>query len=150
MRGMNSQAVNSISLRIQHVANMLMRESDQILQEQLGIGMSQFRILKTVQANHRLLQRQIASMLHQTEASISRQVALMLQQKLIVTQRNPKDRREHITTLTPKGRRIVEAAEQVLQSFHASFLSDLPEKQQADLLNTLTTIEQRVIARKLP
>lgn len=141
---------STISRRLQDVANLLLKESDQVLQERLGIGMSQYRIMQIVESTPKLLQRQVASRLHQTEASVSRQVALLLDAQLITITRNSQDRREHITALTPKGQRLAYAAEELLRNFHASIFEDLPEKQQTELLKTLETIEHRIIARKLP
>ena len=138
------QSVYTIGFYLQRVTNLLLRESDQVLQEQLGIGMSQLKILEIVQSSSRLLQRQIAEALNQTEASVSRQVKLLHRKQLLVTQANPKDHREHITTLTPKGMRILEAALDVLKSFQAPFMSDLSEKQQTELLAMLGRIEQQM------
>jgi len=114
------------------------------LQEQLGIGMSQFKILGAVQNNQRLLQRHIATILNQTEASISRQIKLLHQQQLLVTQVNPKDHREHITVLTPDGRQVINAATEALEAFQAQFVGGLSDKQQAELINLLDQIEQRL------
>jgi DNA-binding MarR family transcriptional regulator len=136
------QPTNDISFRIQHIASLLLKESDQVLQEQLGIGMSQLRILRIMQNNESLLQRQIAMMLDQTEASISRQVKLLHQKQLLATVVNPKDRREHITNITPKGMRVIEAALAGVESFQAQYLEGISDKQQAELLELLERIEQ--------
>ena len=138
------QTIHTIGFHLQRVANMLLRESDQVLQEQLGIGMAQLKILEIVQKSSRLLQRQIAEALNQTEASISRQVKLLHNKQLLITRPNPKDHRERITTLTPRGMRLVEAALELLQSFQTPLISDLSEKQQAELMNMLSKIEQRI------
>jgi DNA-binding MarR family transcriptional regulator len=138
------QHANSISLLIQNVATLLQKQSDQVLQEQLGIGMSQFRILKIVQANPRLLQRHIADALGQTEASISRQVKLLYNKQLLSTRINPKNRREHITSLTPKGFQITEAALEVLQISQAPFLDGFSDKQQTELLELLNTLRYHI------
>ncbi|HXR49776.1 MAG TPA: winged helix-turn-helix domain-containing protein [Verrucomicrobiae bacterium] len=57
---------------LDHVAATVAKQSDQVLQEQLGIGLSQFKILQVLQAEPRTPQREIARSLAQTEASISR------------------------------------------------------------------------------
>ena len=139
------QHANSISFLIQNVATLLAKQSDQVLQEQLGIGMSQFRILKIVQANPRLLQRHIADALGQTEASISRQVKIMHDKQLLSTHINPKNRREHITTLTPKGFQMTEAALEVLQVAQASLVDGTSEKQQLELMKALDTIKHHIV-----
>jgi DNA-binding MarR family transcriptional regulator len=137
-------AANVVSFRVQALAALLYKTSDRVLQEQLGIGMSQFKILGTVQNNQRLLQRHIATILNQTEASISRQIKLLHQRQLLVTQVNPKDHREHITVLTPNGRQVINAATEVLEAFQGQFMSGLSDKQQVELINLLDQIEQRL------
>ncbi len=138
------QHANSISLLVQSVATLLHKQADQALQEQLGIGMAQFRILKIVQANPRLLQRHIADALGQTEASISRQVKILHDKQLLAMRLNPKNHREHITTLTPKGFQITEAALEVLQNSQSPFLEGFSEKQQNELLEMLTTLRHHI------
>jgi DNA-binding MarR family transcriptional regulator len=135
---------SSISLLIQNVATLLAKQSDQVLQEQLGIGMAQFRILKIVQSNQRLLQRHIADALGQTEASISRQVKILHQKQLLQTQINPKNRREHITTLTAKGFQITEAAMNVLQAAQSPLVDGMTEKQQLELTKLLDTVRHHI------
>jgi DNA-binding MarR family transcriptional regulator len=137
-------AANVVSFRIQALSTLLYKASDRVLQEQLGIGMSQFKILGAVQNNQRLLQRHIATILNQTEASISRQIKLLHQRQLLVTQVNPKDHREHITVLTSNGRQVINAATEVLEAFQAQFLAGLSDKQQTELINLLDQIEQRL------
>jgi DNA-binding MarR family transcriptional regulator len=138
------QPANLISFRIQNLAALLYKSSDRLLQEKFKIGMSQFKILGAVQDNQRLLQRQIASTLNQTEASISRQVKLLHSKQLLVTRLNPKDRRQHITTLTPAGQRLIINALEILETFQAQFIAGLPKNQQTELLNILGNIEQRI------
>ena len=126
------------------LAALLYKASDRVLQEQLGIGMSQFKILGAIQNNQRLLQRHIATILNQTEASISRQIKLLHQRQLLVTQFNPKDHREHITVLTPNGRQVINAATEVLEAFQTQFVEGLSDRQQAELIGLLDQIEQHL------
>ena len=74
---------NTIGYLLQHVSSLLAKQSDQVLQEQLGIGLAQFKILRTLQTEPRTPQREIAFNLGQTEASISRQVKLMIADGLL-------------------------------------------------------------------
>jgi DNA-binding MarR family transcriptional regulator len=140
------QPSNQISFRIQNVASLLYKASDRILQEKLSIGMSQFKILSAVQYNQRLLQRHIALALNQTEASISRQVKLLHRKKLLVTQLNPTDRRQHITSLTPTGHSLIVNALYILETFQAQFIARLPSEQQAELLKMLEKIETGILS----
>ncbi|HWT55851.1 MAG TPA: MarR family winged helix-turn-helix transcriptional regulator [Candidatus Microsaccharimonas sp.] len=127
---------------LHHLSAVFARESDQILQEQLGIGLSQFKILDTLIENSAMQQRHIALQLGQTEASVSRQIKLLQQKSMVETMRNPVNRREHITTLTPRGERITEAAQNVLSNFQSSALEDMPDKQQTQLLALLARVHK--------
>ena len=131
---------------LQHLSVLTSRQSDQVLQEQLGIGMSQYRILQVLQGNPSVQQKQIASLLGQTEASISRQVKLMQDRSMIVAEANPQNKREHLTTLLPKGERLLEVGTQVLLQYHRPGIESLSSKDQATLVKLLAQLHNAVCA----
>jgi len=141
---MSTPPVQSIDFFIQHVATLLARQSDQVLQEQLGVGLSQFKILRTLEHNPRIQQRQIADLLGQTEASISRQIKLLKSKQMIVSTVNPANRREHLTTLLPQGTRVLEAATKVLEQYHAPTLNTLSNKEQVTLYRLLGRLHDQM------
>jgi len=122
---------------LQQLAAIYGRESDQILQEQLGIGYSQYKILDTLVENPAAQQKHIAFQLGQTEASISRQVKLLHAKGILESRLNPANRREHITKLTAKGQRLIEAAHAVLKIYHRTSLAALSSPEQKQLLTLL-------------
>jgi DNA-binding MarR family transcriptional regulator len=105
----------NLAYLMQHLAAVMGRQSDQLLQEQLGIGLSQFKILMVLEWNPRIQQRAIADSLGQTEASISRQIKLLRGKKLLQTKLDPQNRRRHITAPTPLGMQVTEAASDILR-----------------------------------
>jgi DNA-binding MarR family transcriptional regulator len=127
-----------------HLAFVLGRQSDQVLQERFGIGFSQFKILMLLQRNPHVQQRYIAEGLGQTEASISRQIKLMHDKGLLRTDISPHNRREHITTLTAKGQQLNEEALAVLNAYHAPVFEGLSEKQQLQLAESLRIMHGKV------
>ncbi len=138
------KTTNQIGYLLQHVSFSLARQSDQVLQEQLGIGLSQFKIMMVLQWNANIQQRQIADALGQTEASISRQIKLMHDQGLLQTTISPHNRREHITTLTPKGLRMTQEALKVLHRYHAPTFEALSDKQQDQLMALLKLLHNEI------
>ena len=120
------------------------RQNDQILQERLGIGFSQFKILMVLERNPYVQQRDIAEALGQTEASISRQIKLMHDRGLLQSTISPENRRRHITTPTTKGLRLNEEALRILNEYHAPMFERLNAKQQEQLLETLSQMHQFV------
>lgn len=125
---------------LQRMATDMHKHVDQMLMERLGIGVSQLRILHTIQSKKQAGQRVIGNALGQTEASISRQIKVLAQKGLVQTHTNPKNQRQRLVALTPKGARITEAAHADLDRSMQTVLQPLVPKQQqqlSDLLNAL-------------
>lgn len=141
---------NDLVNLMHHMVSLLSRESDQTLQEQLGIGLSQYKILTTLHEHPHIQQRMIASTLGQTEASISRQIKLLTEKGMLTAIPNPNNHREHLTDLTTKGLRMIEAAEKALENFHKQFLSGLPDKQQTQMLEQLESLHRSVCYMQHP
>ena len=138
-----NQTSNDPSL-LHHLSAVLSRHADQALQEQLGIGVSQYRIMMAVQANPHLQQRHIADNLNQTEASISRQIKLLVNVVLIESRFNPKNRRAHMTALTPKRQRFTESAKNIFAKSHQLALDSLSDKQQKAFFEALAVIRRQI------
>lgn len=134
------EPVSVIPYLLQHTATMMLRQSDQVLQERLGIGMSQLRILTMLEHDPNARQRQLADRLGQTEASISRQVKLMVDKGYLVVATNPKSRREHLSAVTAKGAKIAEAAKEVLTTYHQPIDELLNDKQRKVLAEALAAL----------
>lgn len=145
-----AKPINNLGYLLQHVTTLMSKQSEQVLQERLGIGFSQFKILRVLQSNPHIKQREIASNLGQTEASISRQVKLMLDEGLLHSTISPKNRREHITVPTAKGVKLTEAAMDALAQFHAPTFATLSEKQREQLREILETIHSRICPSEHP
>ena len=129
-----------------HLAAVMSKQSDQVLQEQLGIGLSQYKILMVLEWNPRVAQRAIASSLGQTEASVSRQIKLLKAKNLLVSKADPNNRRKHVTTPSPLGMQITEAATDILRR---SFGPDFAGLGDDRLLQLVTGLQQlhRVVCR---
>ena len=141
---------NDLAQLMHHMVALLSRESDQMLQEQLGIGLSQYKILSTLHEHPHVQQRLIAQMLGQTEASISRQIGLLTNRGMLQAIPNPSNLREHITDLTPRGLRMIEAAEVVLANYHERFFTGLSSKQQSQMLERLESLHRTVCYMQHP
>lgn len=141
---------NNIGYLMQRLSFLLNRQSDQILQEQLGLGFSQFKILMVLGWDPNIGQKHIADKLGQTEAGISRQIKLLKDMGFLVSEINPDNRREHITVPTLKGQRITEKALEILNSYHEPMFERLSEKQRERLLESLTIMHEYVCRSEKP
>lgn len=138
------QPVDSPGYLLHHLSFVLDRQSDALLQERMGIGFSQFKILKVLQHRHGIQQRAIAYCLGQTEASVSRQIKVLHESGLLTTYISPGNRREHITTLTPKGVKVIEHAKELLMEFHAPMFDHLSADQKQQLQKILGILHEYV------
>lgn len=136
--------MNNLSYLVHHLAAVMGKQSDQVLQEQLGIGLSQFKILMVLEWNPRVQQRSIADSLGQTEASVSRQIKLLKAKGLLVTKVDPQNRRKHITTPTPRGMQVTEAANDMLRRSLGPQLSALGDDQLLKLTMGLQQLHRTV------
>lgn len=130
--------------QLHHLVSLMSHESDQLLLEQLGIGLAQYKILRVVKTLPHIQQRAIAHELGQTEASISRQVKLLQGKMMLISRINPENHREHLTDLTDRGLRTVIAAETIIAKYHASLVSGLHPKQIQQLNEFLSVIHDEV------
>lgn len=128
---------NNLIYLVQHLAAILGKQSEQVLQEQLGVGLSQFKILMVLEWNPRVSQRHIADSLGQTEASISRQIKLLTGKGLLVSKRDPQNRRKHITAPTTLGMQVTEAASNILRRNFGPEFGGLGEDQLMQLITGL-------------
>lgn len=131
------EATNNLSYLLNHITAVLAHQADQVLLERLGIGFSQYKIMTVLQDSPGIRQKQIADNLGQTEASISRQIKLLTEQGLLTSHVRADNRREHQTTLTPRGQRFTEEAVRIVEKFQAPVFGALSDKQLQQLSDTL-------------
>lgn len=140
----------NIGYLLNHLAFVLGRQSDAVLQENLGISFSQFKIMMVLRWNPHIQQKQIAEKLGQTEASISRQIRYLQQAGLLRTQRRPEDRREHITTLTEKGEARIDQAMEALNNYHAPVFRALSPNQMSAVEEALQVMHRQACETDRP
>jgi DNA-binding MarR family transcriptional regulator len=137
---------NNLSYLLNHLAAVMGKQSDQILQEQLGIGLSQYKILMVLEWNPRISQKSIADALGQTEASISRQIKLLKNRGLLSSKPDNLNKRRRITAPTPEGMKLTEAANDILRRSIGPELSGLGDDQLMQLTTGLQRLH-RVVCR---
>ncbi len=122
-------AYNSIGFGLLQVAAIMTHHADQTLQNNLNFGYSQYKILSVIIEDGRYRQVDVAGILGQTEASISRQIKLMEDDELVKIKLNTNNRREHLVRVTLKGARRYEKATRVLNQLFQPMFNTLSETQ---------------------
>ena len=140
---MDLETTQSLDYLLERTSHLIHRQADQILQERLGIGMSQYKVLRLLQAHGKITQRFVAVCLTQTEASISRQIKLLQSGGIVHVERNETSRREHLVLLTHKGMRLTMAATDLLETHQAPLLSNFSNKEQKQFARILGKLQEQ-------
>lgn len=133
---------DDIGSLLHKVSVALDKNSDQVLQERLGIGLAQFRVLLLLLEDDGSKQSVIAKSLSQTQPSISRQVSILQKKGQVIVRRNASSRRERLVFLSQKGAATAEKAVSILNDYHLPMFDRVGGKQQQELTSTLQTIMQ--------
>jgi DNA-binding MarR family transcriptional regulator len=133
---------SDIGSLLHKVSKDLDKISDQVLLEQLGIGLSQFRVLLYLLGEDGVRQKLIAENLGQSEPSVSRQVEVLQKKGLAVVRRSTQSRRDRLVFMTQKGAKTAERAVHILNEYHAPMFDNLTEKKQAQLIETLRIMQE--------
>ncbi|MGF7228634.1 MAG: MarR family winged helix-turn-helix transcriptional regulator [Candidatus Saccharibacteria bacterium] len=131
----------AVSYLVQHVGDVLDRQLDQVLQEQLGIGISQYKVLSLLtDSEEGQGQRMLAKHLGQTEASVSRQITLLLERGMVSAHINAKNKRQNLVSITPKGGKVADAARLASEHYLESLWPAVSDKQQKQLQDALAVV----------
>src|SRR5262249_31084741 len=129
---MNAKIGNNYSpTPLHHLTFILQQSSDELLLKEVGTTLSHVRIMGVLDTSAPSSQRVIASKLRQTEANVSRQLLVMVRQRLVKITKNKKDARQRDVTLNNKGKHKYQQGQKILK------------KQLDSLYKNLTKTEKR-------
>ncbi len=112
---------------IDRLAIYFANKSDQILLERYGISMAQYRLLMVLNEQPGIQQKEIAANLAQTEASISRQIGILVDKNLVEIGQ-ARDNRKHLIYITRKGQEMFIKASNALDGFYLSEFDNLSNR----------------------
>jgi len=126
--------IPGLATNIHKTSTVLGRIADATLQESYGQGISQFKIVWMLSKHPEgVLQTTIANWLNQTEAAVSRQVAILKREGLISKRVDPNNRRNHMIALTSNGKAFAEDAMQALVKAYKPCFKALSQTEQTTL-----------------
>lgn len=127
-------------LKLIHVVANVEAELGKVLQEQHGLGLSEYRALQILSrsAKSELRMQELATHLHLNQSSVSRMVERLERGALTIRDLCPDDKRGVYTVLTEKGRSRFESAQPDYEATLAAALKDhgFEETLSAKLLKT--------------
>lgn len=139
---------SDLATNIHRLSTVLGKVADTTLQDCCGFGVSQFKILWVLNTHQEgVLQTTIAQWLSLTEAAVSRQICLLDSDGLIDKQVDPDNRRNHIITLSEKGKTFAGNAMSALMKEYSPHFNVLTDKEQVTLNRMLEKIFYSVITK---
>ncbi|MEK7626191.1 MAG: hypothetical protein AAB423_02450 [Patescibacteria group bacterium] len=121
------------------LSNNYRRVTDQILRERLGITYAKFLILVQINEGHNT-SNIISKNLGKTEASISRQIAMLEKELIIKRKNNRTDDRVKVIALTKKGALVLKNCNKVIDGYFNNKISKINKKD--EIIKTLKTINK--------
>jgi DNA-binding MarR family transcriptional regulator len=97
---LNTSQADQIGYLLRHTADVLHRQLDQTLLEQLGVSLSQLQVMTVLQHYPGAAQNQLAAHLGQTEAGVSRQLKRLAAAGLAEVATTAEEKRKHTAMLT--------------------------------------------------
>ena len=114
---MQNRSAYFLSNSIHKFAFLVDKLSDRLLQDRFRISTTQYRILLAIkEAQTSCCQKDVARYWHTTQAAVCRQIEILKRKNLIACTPNPKNRRQHVLSLTSAGSRTLEASSKVLEN----------------------------------
>ena len=115
---------------------------DKALAKELSITLPQFAILTAISHKPSGTQAVFAEMRKISPAAVSKQIDLLLKNKLITRKNSKKDRREHSILITPKGKIILKKSMDIFERHQEKVFKHVSKnsrKQFNQILDTLLT-----------
>ncbi len=133
--------LDNLPLEFQLTAAALSDHDNQILLNSVSIGLAQYKVLAVLVKKQSVTQKEIATTLDQTEASVSRQLSAMFDDGLVKSEPKKGDRRVHLISLTPRGKRIAKKAAGALTKANKEVFAKLSRQQKNHLAAILEKLK---------
>ena len=130
-----------VSYRVLRAHFALNAQAMDILEENAGITLSQWRVMSFVGSGEAKTSRAIASLSGLDPAIISRAVKSLEDQGVMDVERLQEDRRTLALALTPEGRRIYEKTLPIMRARQEALMEALDPKEREVILSALEKIE---------
>lgn len=120
------------------------KSSEHVLRQEKMLTLAQFHVLAILSTMGTVSQQLVAEMLQNTQASVSRQVALLLRKKYITRTQNPKNKREYKLACTTLGVTEMKRAMTRMDSHFEHIFAVLAVDEKKHILTALKRLMQEV------
>lgn len=107
------------------------------------LSMAGLPILKALHDNGALSQHAIAENLCISDAAVSRQIKILVKNKVIEVQASDESRRVSLIALTQKGQRIIDDMKRSIEAHFVEVLDEMPEEE----IDTIVAFSERMLEK---
>jgi DNA-binding MarR family transcriptional regulator len=136
-----------ITYKIHKAVFLLDKLSDQILQDRLNLGFSQFLVMMVLAGQSKVPQKYVAAQLDQTQAAVSRQIDILADLGYVSRERNPDSRREYVLSLTKSGLKVYRQGFEAIDQRFDKLFDIWSKAEKTNLLSALGKLVREIKAR---
>ena len=134
---MTEPLISEILIGLKTTTIKMDRVSDRLLYKKLGLTFSQFKIIIALKTKANATQSTIANFWNITEASVSRQLNLLIKKKIVTKTKSKTDQREYRLRLTTNGKSAVIKAVSLIDKTFEKILKPISENEKNNFIKTL-------------
>lgn len=136
-----------ITYKIHKAVFLLDKMSDQILQDRLNLGFSQFLVMMVLANQSKVPQKFVASQLDQTQAAVSRQIDILADLGYVSRDLNPDSRREYVLSLTKSGQKVYRQGFDAIDERFDKLFTIWSKTEKSNLLTALSKLVMEIKIR---
>ncbi len=134
--------------RLSVLSNRFSQDIATLYSKRFGISITEWRVMAVLGHEHNLSANQVAERTAMDKVAVSRALAKLIENKLLLRQMHGQDRRRSELKLSAKGYKIFDQIVPLALAFERKILSALPEQEQNQLLAILDKLEAAELALK--
>lgn len=148
--GLPQDFSKSFMYSIHQMYFLVQKHLEQSLLKSKSISFSQFMILVGFQCSSSLpvSQSKIAEHLYLAEATVSRHISVLVSLGLLSRLDDTENRRKHIIKITPKGKKVFESAQKIIEKELNSIFSIIKEKDRESIMKNFNGVLSLLLAKK--
>lgn len=131
-----AQLVDELFSIYKQTSHLLMRSFQEVMEEQLPYGSSSIVLLKTLSHHDGATQHELAEVLHISDAAVSRQIGILVEEGCVTTESDPDNRRVTRVFLTDKGREAAATIKQAMRRYLNELLEPVSDEQLLQVLES--------------
>lgn len=133
---------NSLVAELLRLGVYLQREGGRVTRE-FGLTQQHFVVLKTVQEQGPVSQKDIVSQLLYEKSNVSKAIASLERKGLIETQRDEKDSRRMLCKVSKAGLKTIEECMRVFDRSNSEWVEHIPEERLSLVLEVLRSLGRK-------